>query len=59
MKMYIAGEWVDRDARASVLNPYDNSVIDTVPKAGVEDVGSAIASAVRGAAEMAKLPAYE
>ena len=53
MKMYIGGEWVDRDAKTSVLNPYDMSVIDTVPRAGVEDVDSAIASAVRGAKVMA------
>ena len=59
MRMYIGGEWVERDEKAVVVNPYDNSVIDTVPKAGVEDVDSAIASAVRGAAVMAKVPAYE
>ena len=59
MKMFIGGEWVDRGERAEVVNPYDGSVIDTVPRASVEDVDTAIASAVRGAAAMAKLPAYE
>ena len=59
MKMYIGGEWVDRDAKTSVLNPYDMSVIDTVPRAGIEDVDSTIASAVRGAKVMAGVPAYE
>ena len=31
MKMYINGEWVDRDEKMAVLNPFDQSVIDTVP----------------------------
>ncbi len=59
MKMYIGGEWTDRDQRADVVNPYDGSVIDTVPRAGIEDVDAAIASAARGAAAMAKIPAYD
>ena len=59
MKMYLGGEWVDRDDRSDVLNPFDGSVIDTVPRAGLADVEKAIASAVRGAAIMADLPAHE
>ena len=59
MKMYLGGEWVDRDAKISVKNPFDDAVIDTVPKASIEDVDAAIASAVRGAEAMAKVPAYE
>ena len=59
MKMYINGEWVDRANTMPVLNPFDQSIIDTVPRATVADVDLAIASAVRGAKVMAKLPAYE
>ena len=59
MKMYIGGEWVDRDDKIQVVNPYNSSVIDTVPRAGLEDVDSALASAERGAAVMAKVPGYE
>ena len=59
MRMYIGGEWVDREEKAPVRNPFDGSVIDVVPAADVEDVESAIASAVRGAEEMAKMPAYD
>ena len=59
MKMYICGEWTDKDEKVPVVNPYDGSVIDTVPSAGTEDVDTAIASAVRGAAVMAKVPAYD
>ena len=42
-----------------VFNPFDQSIIDTVPRATVADVDLAIASAVRGAKVMAKLPSYE
>ena len=59
MKMYINGEWVDRANTMPVFNPFDQSIIDTVPRATVADVDLAIASAVRGAKVMAKLPAYE
>ena len=59
MRMYIGGEWVDRDDKVEVLNPYDGSVIDTVPSAGIEDVDLAVASAERGAREMARLTAYD
>ena len=59
MKMYINGEWVDRADTIPVLNPFDQSLIDTVPRATVADVDLAIASAVRGAKVMAKLPSYE
>ena len=59
MKMYINGNWVDRAETIPVRNPFDQSVIETVPKGTAADVDQAIASAVRGAQAMAKLPAYE
>ncbi len=59
MKMYINGSWTDKPATMPVLNPFDQSVIDTVPKANVADVDLAIASAVRGAEAMRKLTAYD
>ena len=59
MKMYIGGEWVDRDDKIPVVNPYDESVIDTVPRGTAADVEAAVASAVRGAEAMAKLSGYE
>ena len=48
MKMLIDGHWVDRKDRIDVVDPYDNSVIDTVPGATAEDVDAALAAAVRG-----------
>ena len=59
MRMYISGEWVDKEDKISVVNPYDNSVIDTVPRGELADVEAAIASAARGAEVMAKVPGYE
>ena len=59
MKMYVAGQWIDKPQTINVINPYDNSVIDTVPRADRSDVERALGSAVRGAQVMAKLPGYE
>jgi acyl-CoA reductase-like NAD-dependent aldehyde dehydrogenase len=59
MRMFLHGEWVDRPEKLEVLNPYDNSVVDTVPRASIDDVQAAIAAAVQGAAVMAALPGYE
>jgi len=59
MKMYVAGQWVDKPAKIDVVNPFDGKPIDTVPKGDVKDVDRALESAVRGAKAMAKLPGYE
>ena len=59
MKMFIGGEWADKDDKLDVLNPFDGSVVDTVPKATPEDVARAVATAEQGAAIMRDMPAYE
>ncbi|HEY7364967.1 MAG TPA: aldehyde dehydrogenase family protein [Methylomirabilota bacterium] len=59
MKMYVAGEWIDKAQRIEVRNPYDNSVIDTVPRAERADVERALQSAERGARTMARLTGYD
>ena len=59
MKMYIGGEWTDRGQTVSVINPYDGSTIDTVPKAGVEDVALAVKSAERGLQQMKAITAFD
>ncbi len=59
MKMYLAGEWVDRDEKIDVVNPFNGQVFDTVPRGSVEDVQSAIASAARGARVMAAMSGYQ
>ena len=32
MKMYVAGQWLDKAQTIEVRNSYDNSLIDTVPR---------------------------
>ncbi len=59
MKMYLAGEWVDRDRKIDVVNPFNGTVFETVPRGGIEDVDSAIASAERGAKVMAGMSGYQ
>ncbi len=59
MKMYLAGEWVDRDEKIDVVNPFNGQVFDTVPRGTVEDVQAAIASADRGAKAMATMSGYQ
>jgi glyceraldehyde-3-phosphate dehydrogenase (NADP+) len=58
MKMILAGEWVDRDRKIDVRDPYDGSLVDTVPAASPDDVRAAIAAAVEGHRENRKLPAH-
>ena len=59
MKIFLAGNWVDKPKKIEVRNPYDNSVIDTVPKADGSDIDRALSFAERGARVMAKLSGYE
>ncbi len=59
MKMYVAGQWVDKAAKVPVTNPYDGTVIDAVPRGDSGDVDAAITSAVTGAVMMAALPSYD
>jgi acyl-CoA reductase-like NAD-dependent aldehyde dehydrogenase len=59
MKIFLAGNWVDKPKKIEVKNPFDNSVIDTVPKADAADLEKALGFAERGAKVMAKLSSYE
>ena len=59
MKMHLNGAWTDKAEKIEVLNPFDGTVIDTVPKGDEADIKSALAAAVRGAEIMAAMPGYE
>ena len=59
MKIFIAGSWIDKANKIEVTNPFDNSVIDTVPRGEASDLEKALAFAERGAKVMAKLSSYE
>ncbi len=50
---------MDKRQTNPVLNPYDGSEIDTIPKADADDVERALATATRGAAAMRRLTGYE
>jgi acyl-CoA reductase-like NAD-dependent aldehyde dehydrogenase len=60
MKMLIGGEKVDAVSGDTfpVTNPATGEIIDTVPRAGVEDVRKALAVARTGRRIMAALPAH-
>jgi acyl-CoA reductase-like NAD-dependent aldehyde dehydrogenase len=59
VRIFLEGKWVDKSQKIEVRNPYDNSVIDTVPKADKNDVERALSFAERGAKVMARLSGYE
>ena len=45
MKMLLADQWVDREKTIDVRDPFDNSLIDTVPAADADDIETALAAA--------------
>ena len=49
MKMFVAGNWCDKAEKLEVRNPFDQSIVDAVPKADAADVERALAGAVEGA----------
>ena len=57
--MLIGGAWVDRPEKINVDNPYDGSVIDTVPAASAADIDAAIGSAAEGFEVIKRLPTHE
>ena len=59
MKTLIGGHWQDRPEIIPVRNPFDQSVIDTVPRTTVDDVDAALTAAVEGAAIMRQMDAFQ
>jgi acyl-CoA reductase-like NAD-dependent aldehyde dehydrogenase len=59
MKMFVAGEWVATAQEIPVFNPFDGSVIDTVPRATAADVDRALEFAAKGARTMRKTAGYD
>ncbi len=59
MIMLIGGEWVAKPDTIDVENPYDGSVVDTVPAGSTEDVSVAVAAAVEGYQINRNLPVHE
>lgn len=59
MKMFVAGRWIDTADKIEVRNPFDQSVIDTVPSATASHVDQALHTLAQGAERMRAMPAYE
>jgi acyl-CoA reductase-like NAD-dependent aldehyde dehydrogenase len=56
MKMYVGTEWSDRPRTVPVINPFDGSQIDTVPRGNADDVGIAMPSPRAGARKAPATP---
>ncbi|MEC9093663.1 MAG: aldehyde dehydrogenase family protein, partial [Planctomycetota bacterium] len=59
MDYYFNGEWSPGTQTTNVLNPFDQSVIDTVPLASESEVDQAIHGAIQGFQEIKNSSAYE
>lgn len=59
MQMFLAGAWQAAAQAIEVRNPFDGSVVDTVPSATADDVRKAIDTLARGAATMRALTPYQ
>jgi glyceraldehyde-3-phosphate dehydrogenase (NADP+) len=57
--MLLAGEWVDRPKTIDVRDPFDNSLVDTVPAATHDDVEAALAAAAAATATARRMTTYE
>jgi len=59
MKILLNGEWVDRDSKIEVYDPYDNALIDTVPACDAKDAELALDAAVRGFEVTKRMTVYD
>jgi len=59
MKMFLAGQWCDGRETIEVRNPYNGSIIDTVPKGTAGDVHRAVTALVDGARTMRNTTAHD
>ncbi len=59
MKMLLADQWVDREKTIDVRDPFDDSLIDTVPAATVDDVEIALAAADAARATARAMSTFE
>ncbi len=59
MRMLVGGQWKEKPKTTGVTNPFDGSLIDTVPRADAGDVEEALKTAVRGAQVMRRMPAHD
>ncbi|MBA3315700.1 MAG: aldehyde dehydrogenase family protein [Planctomycetaceae bacterium] len=59
MKLFFSARWTGASDSLEVTNPFDGSLVDTVPKASAEHVRQALDTLVEGAKAMRAMPAFE
>ncbi|MCA9114467.1 MAG: aldehyde dehydrogenase family protein [Planctomycetaceae bacterium] len=59
MDFFRGGQWESRSRTIDVENPFDGSVIDTVPQGSADDISTAVETLVEGARIMRKMTAYD
>jgi len=59
MKMLIGENWVDKDEKIEVRNPYNDDLIDTVPSGDDEDVEAAFQAAEEGFKINREMPVHQ
>ncbi len=59
MKMFIDKKWVDKKSKIEVLDPFDGSVIDTVPRADPDDIERALEAARQGFETARKMTVHQ
>ena len=48
MRILIDSQWIDKEEQISVYDPFDRSLIDTIPKADRHDVERVLSAAEKG-----------
>ena len=59
MRILIDSEWIDKEEQIGVYDPFDRSLIDTVPKADRNDVTRVLNAAEKGSRIAKKLTIHE
>ena len=59
MKILIDSKWIERDDKIGVYDPFDNSLIDHIPRANREDVNNVLKAAEKGCKIAKNLTIYE
>lgn len=59
MKMFCAGQWQDTTETINVMNSFDQSIIDTIPRGSREDVTKSVTVLEQGARIMKAMTPYD
>ena len=59
MRILIDAKWIDKEDQIGVYDPFDRSLIDTVPKADRDDVSLVLNAAEKGSRIAKKLSIHE